>query len=151
MARIAKSLDTLRTQFNTLHPQRNKSADGWIGDRAHASRASDHNPDSRGVVKALDITHDPKVGLDAGKYARLIAASKDPRISYIISNGQICSSTISPWKWRKYTGSNPHREHFHISVVKDPKLYDSTKPWGLEVKPSVFSKLASLFRRETHA
>lgn len=131
MARIAKSLDVLRSKFNTMFPNRDKSSDGWIGDASHAAGASDHNPDANGVVKALDITNDPAHGLDANKFAKALAASKDPRISYIISNREICNSKVQPWVWRKYSGSNPHDKHFHISVVSDPSLYDKTDAWIL--------------------
>src|SRR5215472_9581086 len=60
--RVAKSLARLRTQINDAFPQRSKSSDGTIGDAAHASRSSDHNPwivdDGIGVVSAFDVTHD---------------------------------------------------------------------------------------------
>jgi hypothetical protein len=67
--RIAKSLDVLRSQINKAHPNRSKVSDGWIGDTAHAARASDHNPNSGGVVTALDLTHDPAHGFDSWKFA----------------------------------------------------------------------------------
>jgi hypothetical protein len=133
--RVAKSLLTLREQFNEQFPKRKKSADGTVGDAAHASRSSDHNPHVKdagvGVVTALDITHDPANGLDAHAIARYMAGKKDQRIKYIISNGQICSSTTSPWAWRKYTGSNKHTSHVHWSVRPTKSLYDSTTRWDI--------------------
>src|SRR4051794_9209283 len=57
--RLAKALETLRSQVNAAHPTRRKASDGWIGDTAHSARKSDHNPNSAGVVCALDMTHDP--------------------------------------------------------------------------------------------
>lgn len=129
MARLAKSLVVLRDQMNALAPNRSKASDGWIGDAAHASRKSEHNPDANGVVRALDITHDPRNGVDNGTIAEALRKSADPRIYYIISNGRIANPGQP---WRKYTGSNPHDKHFHVSVVADPKLYDSTKPWSLD-------------------
>jgi murein L,D-transpeptidase YcbB/YkuD len=133
--RVAKSLEKLRAQFNELSPRRNKSADGTIGDAAHASRSSDHNPwvkdGSMGVVTALDITHDPTNGIDIGKISEHMRTQKDPRIKYVIANGRIFSSTTSPWTWRTYTGSNPHRSHFHTSVHSEKKHYDSDKSWSL--------------------
>lgn len=127
--RVAKSLLILRDQINALAPNRNKAADGTIGDAAHSASKSDHNPNSAGVVTAMDITHDPRNGVDAGKIARKLAASRDPRIKYIISNGEILSATVSPWQWRKYTGSNPHDRHFHVSVGAN---YDSEAFWNLD-------------------
>lgn len=134
--RLAKSLETLRAQVNAAYPGRDKSADGSIGDAAHASRSSDHNPwvkdGKTGIVTAIDITHDPEVGLDAGKLADALRASRDPRIKYIISNRRICSgaSGTSPWRWRKYSGANPHNHHVHLSVESKKSLYDSVEPWA---------------------
>lgn len=125
MARIAKSLDTLRTQVNTQYPNRKKGSDGWIGDPAHAARVSDHNPNSAGVVCALDITHDPASGMDSYKLAEILKANKDRRIKYVISNKKIFSND---WIWRPYTGSNPHSQHIHVSVGPN---YDDPSPWVL--------------------
>jgi hypothetical protein len=129
--RVAKSLETLRDQVNAKWPNRDKSSDGTIGDAAHQATNSDHNPNSAGVVTALDITHDPAHGLDARKLAETLVASRDPRIKYIISNGQIVSSVVSPWQWRTYTGSNAHRAHVHISVNGSAGLYDDARAWNL--------------------
>lgn len=135
--RVARSLLTLRDQVNAIWPSRNKSSDGTIGDRAHQATQSDHNPNSANVVTAMDITHDPKVGLDARKLAERLVASRDPRIKYIISNGQILSSKVNPWQWRTYTGANAHRAHVHISVDGNPALYDDARPWALDEKVAV--------------
>lgn len=132
MARIAKSLDTLRAQINAAYPNRSKKSDGWIGDAAHAARKSDHNPNSAGVVQALDITHDPRNGPDAGKLAEFLIITRDSRIKYIISNGKIAHS--SDWKWVKYTGANAHTQHCHISVSNDPGLYDDDRPWHIDAQ-----------------
>jgi hypothetical protein len=134
--RLAKSLGALRTQVNKQWPKRSKVSDGTIGDSAHASRNSDHNPwvkdGKTGVVTGMDITHDPKSGCDAGKLAEALRTSRDPRIKYIISNRRICSGTGTDkpaWMWRPYTGLNAHEKHVHISVRADKKSYDSVAPW----------------------
>lgn len=139
--RLAISLNKFRDQINTMFPKRSKVSDGTIGDAAHASRSSDHNPwvkDSKGqpIVTALDITHDPKNGVDTYALADYLLAKKDPRIKYIISNKKIASGARgpSPWKWRKYTGKNPHDHHVHISVIDDESLFDSTKEWDLNFR-----------------
>ncbi len=135
--RIAKTLDVLRNEINALAPKRSKSSDGWIGDAAHRSRDSDHNPWVRdggvGIVTALDITHDPARGCDAGALAESLRSSKDPRIKYIIWNRRIASHAEiggrPAWEWRPYGGSNPHNQHFHLSVKSDKASYDSDAPW----------------------
>lgn len=139
--RLAKSLDTLRDQINAIAPSRSKSSDGTIGDAAHASRTSDHNPwvkdGAYGVVTALDITHDPAHGVDSEKLAEALRASKDARVKYIISNRKIASSAATggkpAWAWRPYNGSNPHNKHVHVSVKPVKDKYDSTAQWQIEL------------------
>jgi hypothetical protein len=122
--RVARSLLVLRDQLNLAYPGRDKSADGTIGDTAHQAGQSDHNPDAAGVVRALDVTHDPAHGLDIGQLAEQLRASRDPRIKYVIANRRICSATVSPWQWRPYTGSDTHTGHMHLSVVADGRADD---------------------------
>jgi GH24 family phage-related lysozyme (muramidase) len=122
--RLAKSLDKLRSQVNAMAPSRSKISDGTIGDAAHSSRTSDHNP-SGGIVHALDITHDPHNGCDANKIAESIRASRDPRVSYIIWNKRISNPTVQDWTWRPNKG---HTMHVHVSVKKG-RLADDTTPW----------------------
>lgn len=141
--RLAKSLEVLRDQINDRWPKRNKASDGWIGNPEHASRSSDHNPWVKrggiGIVTAIDVTNDPANGLDSRKLAEMLVASRDPRIKYVISNAQICSSYPSngkpAWSWRPYTGVNAHRHHCHISVNSEIKFYDSDVPWKFDGMP----------------
>jgi len=132
--RLASSLVKLRDQVNARHPNRSKASDGTIGDAAHASRSSDHNPwVGPGVVTAIDLTHDPVNGIDIDKFTDELAASRDPRIKYIIANGLILDSRpgMNPWKWVKYYGPNQHTRHVHISVMPSANLYDSNAPWNI--------------------
>lgn len=133
--RLAKSLETLRSQINERYPGRSKVSDGTIGDTAHSARKSDHNPNSAGVVCAIDITHDldgKAADFDSWKFGETLRLNRDSRIGYVISNGRIFSSTTSPWTWRTYTGSNKHAHHIHISVKQDAAAYDDTTPWKLD-------------------
>lgn len=132
--REAKSLTKLLSQVNEMFPNRSKVSDGEIGDTAHSQRKSDHNPNSAGVVQALDITNDPANGPVSRGIAEALIASRDPRIKYVISNRQICYGSLgpSPWIWRKYTGQNPHEHHVHISVKDSAKFYDDDSPWNLD-------------------
>lgn len=131
--RLAKSLDVLRSQINSQYPRRSKVSDGTIGDTKHSARVSDHNPNEKGVVCALDITHDPANGLNSEALAEALRKSKDPRIKYIISNRKIAASYatggVGAWVWRRYTGANPHDKHCHISVLSDRA--DNISPWKL--------------------
>lgn len=125
MARLVAGGVTLRDQINKRWPKRDKRSDGWIGDKAHAARTSDHNPDARGLVHALDIDKDldPKDPSAAQRLANQIvayAASGLPgsnRIKYVVYNDQIASGTYeaSKWKWR---GSGyGHMHHIHVSFT----------------------------------
>lgn len=131
--RLAEGLRKLRDQVNAKWPNRNKSSDGWIGDTGHSARASDHNPNSAGVVTAIDLTHDPKGGFDSYAFADMLLRKQDTRIKYVISNRRIGSGPSGPSAgvWRKYTGTNPHDHHCHISIMSDKAHYDATREWDL--------------------
>lgn len=131
--RLAKSLETLRAQVNAKWPGRSRDSDGSIGDASHSSRLSDHNPDDHGVVRAIDITHDPRSGFDSYAFADLLLKRQDPRLKYVISNRRIGSGPAgpSPGMWRSYSGKNPHDHHCHISVVEDSRA-DSTQAWNID-------------------
>lgn len=131
--RIAKSLGRLREQVQQLFPDAPKSEFGWIGDQAHRNRTSDHNPDSLGIVRALDIPHMPGIGLDtyelAAHFRDLGNAGNEPRIRYIISNRRIWNPAISK-AWRAYNGANAHDQHVHVSVVGGNSA-DDARDWDL--------------------
>lgn len=126
--RVARALDALLAQLNAYAPRRSKVSDGSIGDAAHASRDSDHNPwYGPGIVTARDFTHDPVGGLDCQKLAAALVRSGDVRIKYTIWNRQIWEKATG---WEPYKGENPHTKHLHLSVVASP-LADSTTAWNL--------------------
>ena len=129
MAKLVAAGVTLRNQVNRRYPRRSKRSDGWIGDKAHQARVSDHNPDRNGWVHAIDIDkHMGPVGkwrngLAARKLAnqlRLYAASGLPgseRVKYIVFEGKLASGTHknSWWKWRP--GQWGHYQHIHVSFT----------------------------------
>lgn len=123
--RLSNHGERLRNWVNQHYPNRDKRSDGWIGDAAHSSRPSDHNPDPRtGIVRALDIDADlipgAKNHAEAHRLAETIRVEGKRRerpIAYVIFAGRIASPT-SLWRWRRYTGSNPHNGHIHISFKK---------------------------------
>ena len=69
MATLAAAGVTLRNQINEAFPGRDKASDGWIGDAAHQARVSDHNPDRRGIVHAIDVDEDLAKKVDARELA----------------------------------------------------------------------------------
>ena len=138
--RVAKSLDVLLKEVDTRWPGRPKQSDGTIGDKNHQARNSDHNPwclpPRGGVVTARDITEWVTDGVEMNDVlAEHLRARRDPRIKYVISDGRMFSSyptrACPPWTWRKYSGTNAHTKHVHVSVQSAPGLYDSKDPWGL--------------------
>lgn len=137
--RLAKGLEQLRSQVNARWSNRSKASDGSIGNAEHSARTSDHNPDLDGVVKAIDLTHDPLHGFDSYAFADMLLKNKDPRIKYLISNKRIASGDAGPqaWVWRKYTGANPHDHHCHISIKKDAAHFDSVADWKIDGGPII--------------
>ena len=133
---LAKSLGVLFDQVDHAFPGRDTSSDGTIGNKAHQATNSDHNPHG-GVVYALDITHDPRHGVDTYALAEQLRAGKDERVEYIISNRKIMSGTgqdHEAWAWREYNGPNPHDMHIHVNA-KDVPIGDKTQAWDLGAVP----------------
>ena len=120
--RLCKAGQQLRLQVDDSYSDRDRTSDGWIGDTRHQARPSDHNPDEQCIVRAIDIDRDlsgkakPDLMPDLADQIRL-AARTDKRIAYVIFNGRIASSRMG-FRWRKYTGSNPHDHHCHVSFTK---------------------------------
>lgn len=130
--RMARSLEVLLHQINTLAPKRDKSSDGGVGNAEHSARESDHNPNSKGIVCARDFTNDPPE-LVSEDLAQALVKSKDPRLKYVISNRKIANGSVDNWAWRPYHGANPHDHHCHVSVHCD---VDSEEPWKFELVKS---------------
>lgn len=105
---LAPALGKLLAEVDALWPGRDRSSDGTIGDEAHMAGVSEHNPDSRGVVRAVDIT---ERGVDIQRI--LNACIGDPRVHYVIYHGRICSRTYG-WAWRPNRG---HEHHMHVSLL----------------------------------
>lgn len=144
--RLAQSLIKLREQINAAHPSRSKASDGSIGDTAHSARQSDHNPDNLGRVTAIDITHDPANGVDGHGLSRTLA--QDGRTKYVIFAGEIYRSYKLNLGWAKYTGSNSHHHHVHISVLASNADDDALWANIGEAKPRIISR-STLRRGDT--
>lgn len=124
---LAPSLVTLRQQIDAAFPARSKASDGTIGDTSHSARRSDHNPDGSGVVRAVDITHDPDGGVDCHRLAHELITSGDDRIKYIIWDRHIWSPGRAAEGWRGYHGANAHTHHLHLSA----SVSDDGRAWNL--------------------
>lgn len=124
--RLAPSLAALEDEANRVAPRRSTASDGSIGDTAHQARVSDHNP-AGGVVHAIDLTHDPAGGFDAHAHAQAIAARRDVRVKYVISNRRIW--TPDQRGWHAYTGANPHDRHIHVSIKDTPAAENDRSVW----------------------
>ena len=109
-------------QATALAPTRKKASDGLLPSAAHikASPNSDHN-----LGLAVDLTHDPKKGIDCAEIFEKL--KEDKRVNYLIFQGKIWSKEKAKQGNRKYTGSNPHNKHLHISIK--PDMGDDTSPW----------------------
>jgi hypothetical protein len=129
--KLCKAGQQLREQLDDSYPDRDRTSDGWIGDVRHSARSSDHNPDAEGIVRAIDIDRDlsgkakPDLMPDLADQIRLFAKrDKSKRISYLIFAGRIASPRMG-WRWRKYSGINPHNSHLHCSFTKKGDSDDS--------------------------
>lgn len=125
----ARWIDPLFAAFNARSPGRPKGSDGTIGDLAHQSGASGHNPDdtpgvraersdadSKPEVRAADVT--TVAGMQAVIDAILRTPADRDRFVYIIFNRQIWRKS-NGWRRETYTGSDPHTGHAHFSGDPD--------------------------------
>lgn len=122
---LAPSLVTLRAEINKRWPNRDKRSDGTIGDAAHQASVSDHNPNVRRSVNALDIDED---GPDMALILRSLIGDK--RVNYVIYERTIYSRSRM-WTPRPYYGSNPHDKHLHVSILQTVAAEQDTSPWGI--------------------
>jgi peptidoglycan hydrolase-like protein with peptidoglycan-binding domain len=115
-----------RAEINQRWPRRDKRSDGWIGDRRHRAEShSDHNPNGRGVVDALDIDVD---GIDVPFVIACLI--RHPATHYVIFN-RVIYSRERGFKGARYTGSDPHTNHIHWSCLQTVAAENNLRPWGI--------------------
>lgn len=149
---VVPSLLSLRAEFNAIAPNRDKGADGTIGDTNHTSASDhtpdedssilrDHDPDSKNEVHALDIDSSGPwpsgrsfgsivAAVIAGERSKWLSATDRCRLKYVIFNRKIYSQS-SDFEPRDYTGSDPHTNHAHFSARYDTPAENDTRPWGV--------------------
>ncbi|MCM4080401.1 hypothetical protein [Paractinoplanes hotanensis] len=137
MPRLVPCLVALRADFDEVFPDRKNSSDGWIADGLHDS-TSDHQPDGRGLVHAIDVDAGLGEGFTMRDVVALIvqrcANGLEERLTYVIHDRVIWSSSRG-WKPKAYTGSNPHTQHAHFSASALPAREQDTRSWHLEGVP----------------
>jgi hypothetical protein len=129
---LTRGLNTVRAEFNSVFPGRDKASDGSVGDLAHQTGSSGHNPDRTGKaeyrdgdakdeVRAIDVDRDlvPGSSIDWMELVIQYLVKKARAGGYIpfrymIYKGRIWSRTDG-WKTRTYTGANKHDKHAHFS------------------------------------
>jgi hypothetical protein len=109
-------------QATAISPLRMKASDGLLPSNAHLQQSptSDHN-----TGFAVDLTHDPKNGIDCEDIFEKL--KEDKRVKYLIFKGTIWSKEKAKQGNRRYTGSNPHNKHLHISI--ESTMGTDTSPW----------------------
>jgi hypothetical protein len=136
MVVLIPSLVRLRQEFNLINPERDKASDGWIGDAAHqANPTSDHNPDLRGLVHAIDMDEDLRTpGVSMERCVQFLLdrcrSGQEKRLKYIIYERRIWSAS-NGWRQKAYTGSNPHDKHAHFSGSYEPAREINAGSYGL--------------------
>jgi hypothetical protein len=149
---VIPCLLALRDEYNRLSPNRDKGADGTIGDSSHTS-SSDHTPDEdssklenkdsdhKNEVHALDIDSTgpwpdgrtfKDIVLDVVELERekWNAPSDKCRLNYVIFDRKIYDKD-NDFEPESYTGSNPHTDHAHFSARYDTSCEEDTRPWGV--------------------
>ncbi|MGC4769193.1 hypothetical protein ACLQ25_09460 [Micromonospora sp. DT44] len=142
---VAPNIKALFASVNKLAPARDKTSDGTIGDLAHSTGVSGHNPDDTAGVRAersdsdttpevragdidrdLRIDHIPGDDMEAVVQKVVRTPALRRRLIYVIYNRRIWSAS-SGWAQQPYSGSNPHDHHAHFSG--DPAYDNDGSPW----------------------
>lgn len=119
-----------RDQLNARFPNREKGAEGFVGDKPHQNEPSSHNPDktskpefkdgdAKDEVRAWDADkdlRDPSVTMEQVVQHIITLARSGVLwwIRYVIYNGRIWHRR-DEFVTRVYTGKNKHTDHTHIN------------------------------------
>ena len=122
MSKATPAAIAVLRQATALRPKRKKASDGLLPSAAHMKQSptSDHN-----TGLAVDLTHDPENGIDCVDIFEKL--KEDKRVKYLIFQGKIWSKEKNKLGNRRYTGSNAHNKHLHISI--ESTMGTDTSPW----------------------
>lgn len=125
-------LTTVRSEFNSAFPGRDKASDGWIAGGGHTVSNTGHvgdlsgdaeykDGDTKDEVRAIDVDRDlvPGSGTDWMELVIQYLVKKARSggyipFRYIIYKGRIWRRA-NGWQTEVYTGSNQHNAHAHMS------------------------------------
>ena len=133
---VAPTLARLRFELLAAYPALRPRDIASIGDARHQATDSDHNPDGRGYVRALDIHKIDHGGVPLewlALFLRLVGEGNSQRLNpggYVIYNRRKASAE-SGWHWRPYRGENPHADHVHVSCSRKPAYYGLQHRWNV--------------------
>lgn len=127
-------------QATALSPKRKKLSDGLLPSLAHQrlNPNSDHN-----TGLAVDLTNDPDNGIDCATIFEKL--KEDERVDYLIFQGKIWSRQRRKEGNRKYTGSNPHNKHLHISINSNKSNDTSSWFWWMN-QPSILNQVKAVLQ-----
>lgn len=123
---LAHNLDSRTESLKDAYP----GITVWsIGDQSHQNNQSDHNPDARDIVHALDVMTYSDTSRGEAVRDWCLAAPDD--LEYVIFNRKIYSRS-SGFAARDYSGSDPHTDHVHVSGKHGSVGYDSATGTGYD-------------------
>lgn len=124
----AAAIVTLRRQIDARFPNRDTASDGIRASLAHTRRnpTSDHEPNARGYVLAVDIDEDlnrrnPNAAKQLADQLIEYAASGKPganRLKYVVYEDRVASGTYRATWWRWRGRGYGHRAHIHVSFTE---------------------------------
>lgn len=126
MATLAPSLVRLLREIDARWPRRARNIDGWYRAYVPGARPSDHHPDGKGMVHAIDVT---SAGILPMTLVAVTARQVMPT-TYVIYNRRIYSATRG-FMGVPYTGPHDHVNHVHVSIGRSANEENYTGPWGL--------------------
>lgn len=126
MATLAPSLRTLLREVDARWPKRSRAVDGWYRRWYPGARPSDHHPDGKGMVHAVDIT---SATILPYSLASLLARMSMPTL-YVIWDRRIYSRHRG-FAGIPYTGPHPHTNHIHCSIIRASWAESWAGSWGV--------------------